>query len=132
MLDKEKTRVAGFPAFFVSPSRPRGADKAKRRDATEGQEGETGKMRFALIRDCVQAKGLRAASSGICPLGLIRGGISHVSSEFQLLFSHQNQGTRPPHQNHPGARILPCTPLIQYTKSAPKTLFIYYTNIISH
>jgi len=48
-----KTRDAGFPAFFVSPSRPRGADKAQRSDATEGQEGETGKMRFAIIRDCV-------------------------------------------------------------------------------
>ena len=47
---KKKTRDAGFPAFFVSPSRPRGADKAERRDATGGQEGETGKMRFARIR----------------------------------------------------------------------------------
>jgi len=37
-------------------------------------------MRFAIIRDCVQAQGLRAASSGLCPLGLIRGGISHVST----------------------------------------------------
>ena len=46
-----KTRDAGFPAFFVSPSRPRGADKAVRSDATEGQEGGTGKMRFAFIRD---------------------------------------------------------------------------------
>ena len=46
----KKTRDAGFPAFFVSPSRPRGADKAERRDATGGQEGETGKMRFARIR----------------------------------------------------------------------------------
>ena len=41
-----KTRDAGFPAFFVPPSRPRGADEAQRRDATEGQEGGTGKMRF--------------------------------------------------------------------------------------
>jgi len=48
---KEKTRDAGFPAFFVPLSRPRGADQAQRRDATEGQEGGTGKMRFAIIRD---------------------------------------------------------------------------------
>ena len=48
---QKKTRDAGFPAFFVPPSRPRGADEAKRRDATEGQEGGTGKMRFAQIRD---------------------------------------------------------------------------------
>jgi hypothetical protein len=47
----KKTRNAGFPAFFVPPSRPRGADKAERSDATEGQEGGTGKMRFAFIRD---------------------------------------------------------------------------------
>jgi hypothetical protein len=82
----EKTRDAGFPAFFISPSRSRGADQAERSDATEGQEGETGKMRFAFIRDCVQAKGLRAASSGLCPLGLIRGGISHASALCQLSF----------------------------------------------
>ena len=50
-LNLEKTRDAGFPAFFVPPSRPRGADEAKRSDATEGQEGGTGKMRFAFIRD---------------------------------------------------------------------------------
>ncbi len=43
--------MAGTPAFFVPPSRPRGADQAERRDATEGQEGGTGKMRFAIIRD---------------------------------------------------------------------------------
>ena len=47
----KKTRDAGFPAFFVPPSRSRGADEAQRRDATEGQEGGTGKMRFAEIRD---------------------------------------------------------------------------------
>jgi len=79
----KKTRDAGFPAFFVPPSRPRGADEAEHSDATEGQEGGTGKMRFAAIRDCVQAKGLRAASSGLCSLGLIRGGISHVSTPGQ-------------------------------------------------
>jgi len=79
-FNPEKTRDAGFPAFFVPSSRPRGADQAECSDATEGQEGGTGKMRFVEIRDCVQAKGLRAASSGLCPLGLIRGGISHVST----------------------------------------------------
>jgi hypothetical protein len=50
-MDKMKTRDAGFPAFFVPPSRPHEADQAERRDATEGQEGGTGKMRFAFIRD---------------------------------------------------------------------------------
>jgi len=82
MTDTMKTRDAGFPAFFVSPSRPRGADKAERRDATEGQEGGTGKMRFALIRDCVQARGLRATSNGQSPFGLIRGALSHRSKEY--------------------------------------------------
>ncbi len=46
----KKTRDAGFPAFFVPPFRPRGADQAERRNATEGQEGGTEKMRFAFIR----------------------------------------------------------------------------------
>jgi len=31
------------------------------------------KMRFAMIRGGVQAKGLRAASNGLCAFGLIRG-----------------------------------------------------------
>ncbi len=34
-INKKKTRDAGFPAFFVPPSRPRGADEAKRRNAAE-------------------------------------------------------------------------------------------------
>jgi len=42
-------------------------------------------MRFAIICDCVQAEGLRAASSGLCPLGLIRGGIPHTSTPSHLL-----------------------------------------------
>ena len=37
------------------------------------KRAEPRKMRFVEIRDCVQAKGLRAASSGFNPLGLIRG-----------------------------------------------------------
>ena len=50
-------------------------------------------MRFAEIRDCVQAKGLRAASNGLCPFGLIRGGISHASTPNLAL--PQNQPIRP-------------------------------------
>ncbi len=39
-------------------------------------------MRFAFIRDCVQAEDLRAASNGFYPFGLIRGGITYKSKEY--------------------------------------------------
>ena len=42
-------------------------------DFVYGIRFDTREMRFARIRGGVQAKGLRAASNGLCPFGLIPG-----------------------------------------------------------
>jgi hypothetical protein len=50
------------------------------KNAALTQRGRLQKMRFATIRGGVQAEGLRAASNGQSPFGLIRGGLSLVSA----------------------------------------------------
>ncbi|HJJ50185.1 MAG TPA: hypothetical protein O0X01_01470, partial [Methanocorpusculum sp.] len=65
-----------------------------RRRSAGAEHPNVRKMRFAFIRGGVQAKGLRAASSGQSPLGLIRVSFIHLSTPYHLspkLDPHQHR-----------------------------------------